>query len=100
MGIKMWNLMEGALPLLAPSGYVSEIGDQCNGCGVCAQNTCHFQAISMDEDGQKAVINLQKCMGCGVCVDMCPVGAISLKRETSKGDPLDIEELKNQRRSL
>jgi len=93
-GIKMWNLMEGALPLLAPSGYVSEVSDECNGCGSCAENTCHFQAISLDEDGQKAVINLQKCMGCGVCVDVCPVGAVSLRREPSKGDPLDIEELK------
>jgi formate hydrogenlyase subunit 6/NADH:ubiquinone oxidoreductase subunit I len=90
----MWNLMEGALPLLAPSGYVSEVSDECNGCGSCAENTCHFQAIRLDEDGQKAVINLQKCMGCGVCVDVCPVGAVSLRREPSKGDPLDIEELK------
>lgn len=93
LGIKMWNLLEGTVPLLAPSGYVSEINDECNGCAACADNVCHFNAISMDEEGQRAAINLEKCMGCGVCVDVCPIGAISLRREPSKGDPLDIEEL-------
>jgi ferredoxin len=32
-------------------------------------------------------------MGCGVCVDVCPVGAISLERDPSKGEPLDIDVL-------
>jgi NAD-dependent dihydropyrimidine dehydrogenase PreA subunit len=49
----------------------------------------------MDEEGQKAVVNLEKCMGCGVCEDVCQVEAISLRREPSKGDPLDLDELKN-----
>lgn len=96
LGIKMWNLLDGTVPILAPSGYVSEVNDDCNGCGICAENTCRFHAISMDEDGQKAVINIHKCMGCGVCEDVCPTGALSLRREPSKGDPLDIEELKSR----
>lgn len=96
MGVKMWNLWEGALPILAPSGYVSEISDDCNGCGVCAEDTCPFNAISMDEEAGKAVVNLGKCMGCGVCEDQCPTGAMSLRREPSKGLPLDLEELKSQ----
>ena len=32
-------------------------------------------------------------MGCGVCEDVCLAEAISLRREPSKGDPLDLEEL-------
>jgi len=95
LGIKMWNLLEGTVPLLAPSGYVCEISDECDGCGACAENTCRFHAISMDDEAQKAVRSFEKCMGCGVCVDVCPIGAISLRREPSKGDPLDIEELKS-----
>jgi ferredoxin len=95
MGIRMWNLMEGTLPLLAPSGYVAEVNEECNGCGVCADNTCKFLAISLDEEGQKAVVNLEKCMGCGVCEDVCPVEGIRLRREPSKGDPLDLDELKS-----
>lgn len=92
LGVKMWNLLEGQSPHLCPSGYVSQVSDDCNGCGACV-DTCHFKAISLDEGEQKAISNLEKCMGCGVCEDMCPVGAISLRREPSKGEPLDIEEL-------
>lgn len=99
MGVRMWNLLEGALPMIAPSGYVSEVSDDCNACGACAEDTCPFNAISMDDQVQKAVIDLTKCMGCGVCEDVCPIGAISLRREPSKGEPLDIEELKSQRAS-
>lgn len=89
----MWNLMGGALPLLAPSGYVCEVTDDCNGCGVCAENVCSFHAISMDGDGEKAIINFEKCMGCGVCETSCPVDALHLRREPAKGDPLDLDEL-------
>ena len=49
----------------------------------------------MDEKEQKAVIDLAKCMGCGVCVDVCPAKAITLRREPSKGDPLDLDALKS-----
>lgn len=90
LGVKMWNQFEGAIPLLAPSGYLAQMGDDCNGCGSC-DNCCPFNAISMDDE--MAVIDQAKCMGCGVCEDVCPIGAISLKREPSKGEPLDLVEL-------
>jgi ferredoxin len=35
-------------------------------------------------------------MGCGVCEDICSIGAITLERDSSKGEPLDIEELMSQ----
>ena len=47
----------------------------------------------LDEEKDVAVIDKQSCMGCGVCVDTCPAGAISLEPEPSKGEPLDIEVL-------
>jgi len=96
-GIKTMNLLGGAMPVMTSSGYVAEVSDECSGCGACAENTCHFQAISMNETEAKATIDFDKCMGCGVCVDVCPSGAISLRREPSKGEPLDIEELKKQK---
>jgi len=96
-GIKAMNLFGGAIPTVAPSGYVAEVSDECSGCGICADNTCHFHAISMNETEDRAIIDFEKCMGCGVCVDMCPAGAITLRRDPSKGEPLDIEELKQQR---
>lgn len=99
LGIKMWNLLEGTVPILAPSGYVSEVSDECNGCDVCVEKTCPFNAISMDEDAGKATVNHDKCMGCGVCVDVCPIAAINLRPEPSKGEPLDLEELKSSART-
>jgi Pyruvate/2-oxoacid:ferredoxin oxidoreductase delta subunit len=96
LGIRMWNQLGGMIPLIASSGYVAEVNDDCNACAECADKTCNFNAITIDENKQKAVIDLAKCMGCGVCVDACPRKAIQLRREPSKVDPLDVDELKNQ----
>jgi ferredoxin len=93
--MKAWNMFGGAIPILASSGYVAEISDECMGCGDCV-STCNFFAISMDENEQKAVVDLEKCMGCGVCEDKCSTGAISLRRDPSKGEPLDLAELLNK----
>jgi len=90
LGVKMWNQLEGAIPILAPSGYLAHVDNDCNGCGSC-DDCCPFNAISMDDE--MAVIDQAKCMGCGVCEDVCPIGAISLKLEPSKGEPLDLAEL-------
>jgi len=87
----MWNQFEGQLPLLAPSGYVAEVTDECNGCGDCAKGKCNFLAIKMSADGVTAIIDEAKCMGCGVCEAVCPIDAIQMRREPSKGDPLDLQ---------
>ncbi len=50
----------------------------------------------MDEDNQKAVVKFEKCMGCGVCENVCPTEAIRMRKEPSKGDPLDIDEMKRE----
>ena len=93
LGVKMWNQLEGAIPILAPSGYLAHVGDDCNGCGSC-DDCCPFHAISMGDE--TAVINEVKCMGCGVCEDVCPIGVISLERDPSNGEPLDLAELKGK----
>jgi ferredoxin len=92
LGVKMWNMLGGMVPILAPSGYVAVVdAEQCNGCGSC-EGKCHFKALTLGD--QVAVINKAKCMGCGVCEDMCPTDAIKLVRDASKGLPLDLDELK------
>ncbi len=94
LGVRMWNMLAGTVPILAPSGYVAQVNEDCNGCAECAGKTCNFNAITIDQKAQKAVIDAGKCMGCGVCVDVCPARAIQLRREPSKGAPLDLDELK------
>ncbi len=93
VGIKMWNMLGGTVPIMAPSGYVAEVTQDCNGCAVCADNVCNFDAIILKAEGQKAEIDEAKCMGCGVCEDACPAGAVRLRLEPSKGKPLDLDVL-------
>lgn len=100
MGVKMWNLLGGTIPILAPSGYVAEVNDDCTDCTLCVDHhTCHFDAISMSEETHRAVIDLNKCMGCGVCETACPDGAITLRLDPSKGAPLDLDALVAQQQA-
>ncbi len=51
------------------------VTEDCDGCGFCHQ---HFECpalVSMD-DGQHTVVDPLVCNGCGVCLDICPKGAI------------------------
>ncbi len=78
-------------PMLAASGYVSQVdADLCIGCGSCVE-TCPFHALALDT-GQ-AMVDFEKCMGCGVCTDICPQGALSMTRDPRKGIPLEIHAL-------
>lgn len=95
LGVKMWNLLGGTVPILTPSGYVAAVDERCSACGVCLDKCCPFNAISMDEENDRVQVDFDKCMGCGVCVDVCPIGAIKLQRDSRKGEPLDMDELKS-----
>jgi ferredoxin len=79
------------LPMLASSGYVSEVDEvACVGCGNCKEH-CPFNAIKIVD--QLANVDQQACMGCGVCTSFCPENALSLKRDHSRSDPLDLNQL-------
>ena len=95
IGMRMWNMLDGAVPFLVPSGYSTRIDEAaCTGCGACAQpKGCPFHAITMDDAKGVAVVDHGKCMGCGACQRTCAVDAMKLERDPAKGEPLDIEEL-------
>jgi ferredoxin len=84
-----------------PAGYRAIIGEDCNGCGVCAKY-CQFDAIEMvtfSEDGKEkkiAKVIPEKCFGCGICESKCKKENISIALDPEKGIPLNIEELEKQ----
>lgn len=63
------------------SRYVSSVNSElCDGCReharpICVQR-CQFGAIDMVES--KAVVDEEKCFGCGLCASKCPTVAIQL----------------------
>jgi NAD-dependent dihydropyrimidine dehydrogenase PreA subunit len=82
------NAHRNGTPMLASSGYVSEVDyELCIGCGICS-GFCQFDAIKLQDD--LATVDFEKCMGCGVCSSKCEQGAIQLRLEPAKGEPLDI----------
>lgn len=86
--IQAWR---NGVPMLASSGYVSQVDlDRCCGCSACAES-CQFGAITV-QDG-RALVDMGRCMGCGVCASKCPYEAIALRREPARGEPLEIQAL-------
>ena len=81
---------DGTLSNIAPSGY-SVVHDpkKCRTCRKCS-NVCIFNAITFTPDN-KRIYDKAVCMGCGLCVEKCEQKALSLVRDASKGDPLDLD---------
>lgn len=81
-------------PMLASSGYVSQVDESlCIGCETCA-SVCQFGAIRVVD--YISQVDEQLCMGCGACVSHCEQGALSLRRAPEKGEPLEIFRLLDQ----
>ena len=54
-----------------------QIGPKCTGCGTCVK-TCPTGAATLH--GDRATIDLGKCIRCYCCHEMCPENAVLLKR--------------------
>ena len=52
----------------------------CLGMGTC-QRVCPFDAITIDENRQIAVVDAQKCRSCGKCVEACPKHVLVMQPE-------------------
>ena len=57
----------------------------CKKCGLC-QEICVFDARKL-EDGRLIFVE-GNCFGCNLCVNNCPMNAISLKTQTNHGIPI------------
>ena len=92
--------------VISPIAVIEE--DKCIGCGEC-RDTCIFEAIEKVEtvvefeairDSLDSSITLTRyksrvisdlCKGCGTCITICPVGAISLKYFSNQQLPIMTE---------
>ena len=63
---------------LVISNYFAVVDPElCSACETCLDR-CQMSAITINEDGI-AEINLNRCIGCGLCVTMCPEEALHLE---------------------
>lgn len=60
-----------------PKTFVDK--DKCNGCKQCLSLGC--PAVTFDGENKVAGIDTLSCVDCGLCIQICPFGAISLKEE-------------------
>jgi NAD-dependent dihydropyrimidine dehydrogenase PreA subunit len=65
--------------VITKSNFLAVIDpDICTGCGVCAEERCPVGAMAEDGDVYKALD--ERCIGCGLCVPVCPVEAITMEK--------------------
>ena len=80
------SLQWGNPPVFTSSGFAPVVdGDLCNGCGTCADERCPVGAIKVVED--KASVDLERCIGCGLCVSGCPNEALRLEPVSGFAEP-------------
>jgi Na+-translocating ferredoxin:NAD+ oxidoreductase subunit B len=76
----------GISNVVAQSAYINKVDeDFCSGCEDCVR-MCQFDALHVDG---VAVVDLIRCVGCGVCVLACTTGALGLVRRP-EGDILSV----------
>ncbi len=74
-GRTRWDNMSALLP----ANFIPRAGDDCIECGVCTER-CFFNALAIDEEVGRSVVDPDKCIGCGVCTLTCPQETLRLYR--------------------
>jgi Pyruvate/2-oxoacid:ferredoxin oxidoreductase delta subunit len=94
-GTRIAQRFDKSLSMTAPSGYsVEHDPKKCKMDRKCS-NVCIFNAVTFTADN-KRIYDKAACMGCGLCVEKCEQKALSLVRDPSKGDPLDVDYLREK----
>jgi Pyruvate/2-oxoacid:ferredoxin oxidoreductase delta subunit len=64
---------------LSPSNFVPVPDEDCIRCETCADR-CLFGAIALDEEADEMRVDVDKCIGCGICTLACTQGTLKLHR--------------------
>jgi ferredoxin len=70
----------------ASNYYAVTETDACNGCGNC-EKRCQVGAAKVSELKKKSSVDLNRCIGCGLCIPTCPQKAMSLKKKSNEVRP-------------
>jgi ferredoxin len=76
--LKMWKMHPRPAEMIISSYYTSIDPSLCTGCALWVDR-CGMEAISMVDE--LAVVNLDRCIGCGVCTTTCPSDALRLNKK-------------------
>ncbi|MEM1581382.1 MAG: hydrogenase iron-sulfur subunit [Candidatus Bathyarchaeia archaeon] len=68
--------------------------EYCSKCVICS-STCPFEAISLDKETDKMILDIEKCQVCGICFSACPSSSIELAYYKAA---LFIDFIKNMRK--
>ena len=60
------------------TAYIMSVTEDCTGCRHCLDEF-ECPALSLDEADGRMLIDGDRCAGCGVCVHVCPEGAIEAR---------------------
>jgi NAD-dependent dihydropyrimidine dehydrogenase PreA subunit len=69
----------GNLSSVLPANFIPIAGDDCLACGQCTDR-CMLDALRVDEEAGRAVVDPETCIGCGVCALACPEEILKLQR--------------------
>lgn len=67
-----------------PGADLSTLYDLCTSCGDCVA-VCPSDLIALDADGFPYLSDLTSCGCCGLCADVCAMGAIEFNAATLAG---------------
>ncbi|MBT7260383.1 MAG: 4Fe-4S dicluster domain-containing protein [Desulfobacula sp.] len=97
--IKGYNPRRARLLIQHKNENLYHIPIVCNQCeNAYCMNACPSKAIHRNDEGIVCVSE-DKCIGCGLCVQYCPIGMAALDPDTQKavkcelcqGEPLCVE---------
>jgi Pyruvate/2-oxoacid:ferredoxin oxidoreductase delta subunit/predicted transcriptional regulator len=77
--INWTSIKYGSNKFAAPSRFRASVdAEECNSCALCLDR-CYFDALSLEDESELAVVNRENCMGCGLCQVVCPTDAIAME---------------------